>query len=47
MKEIEGACPGAMETSERKCIHVMRNADADWERKQAERGLDRLNQMRR
>ena len=47
MKQIEEACPGAMEASERKCIHVMRIADAEWLRKQAEWGLDRLNQLRR
>jgi len=47
MKQIEEACPGALEISERKCIHVMRIADADWLRKLAETGLDRINQIRR
>jgi hypothetical protein len=47
MKQIEEACPGALEISERKCIHVMRIADTDWLRKLAEQGLDRINQIRR
>jgi hypothetical protein len=47
MKKIEEMCPGAMETCERKFAHVMRIADADWLRKLAQKGLDRLNQIRR
>lgn len=47
MKQIEETYPGALEASERKCIHVLRTADADWLRKRAEKGLDRLNQIRR
>ena len=47
MKKIEETCPGALETSERKYNHVLRIADAEWLRKLAQRGLDRLNQLRR
>jgi hypothetical protein len=47
IRQIEGACPGAIETSERKCVHVLRHAEADWQRQLAEKGLDRLNQIRR
>ena len=47
MRQIEETCPGALETSERKCIHAMRIADQDWLRQLAGKGLDRLNQIRR
>ena len=47
MREIERICPGALESSERKCVHVRRIADADWLRNLAEKGLERLNQIRR
>jgi len=47
LREVERLCPGALESSERKYMHVIRIADSEWIRKLAEKGLDRLNLIRR